>query len=171
MTHRLNLAVGLALSVTLEGLGNFVVPPACQLLTTQEASTMMGGMPLTVDPQDAASGGFHCAYHRDPSASSKVSDLGAAVTGVEITYRTFPSAQSAHASFPRWVVPFPPTPADEGIHAVPGVGDTAVIVSNRAGKGIYFQRGAVLVKMGTHPAGVALDDALATAAKTMIGRM
>jgi hypothetical protein len=138
-----------------------VTPPACQLLTAKEASTLMGGMALTVNPNDAARSDFNCRYNPSPTSFD----------GVEITYRTFPNSQAAHTYFPKWVIPVPPMPASMSMHPVSAVGDEAVILNGPIAKGIYFRLGAVLVKMGTHPPGVATDTALTTAAQTMIGRM
>ena len=159
-TAGLILAFGLLTTAPVLPRGS-ATPPACKLLTAQEASKMMGGMALVVNPDDAARSDFSCRYNPDPNA----------YTGVEINYRSFASRQAAHSYFPRWVIPVPPAPADMGIHPAPGVGDTAVIVSGKIAKSIYFQHGAVLVKMGTSPPGVATDDALVVAAKAMLGRM
>jgi hypothetical protein len=169
MLRTMGLGVAIGLSVIAAAPPHAsMTPAACQLLTLQEASKMMGGMQLSVDPGDAL-GGPHCRYYK-PTAPPADATLAPA-DGVEITYRAFSDVGSAHAFFPRWVIPFPPKPASMDVHSVPSVGDTAVIVSSPASKSIYFQRGAVLVKMGTRPPGLVTDDALAAAAKTMVSRM
>jgi hypothetical protein len=162
MMRTMGLALALGLWIATGVLPHeSVTPPACKLLTAQEASQMMGGMALTVNPNDAARLDFNCRYNPSPTSFN----------GVEITYRTFPNSQAAHTYFPRWVIPVPPMPADMEMHPVSGVGDEAAILTGRIAKGIYFRRGAVLLKMGTNPPGVATDSALVAAAQTMIGRM
>jgi hypothetical protein len=137
------------------------VPPACQLLTAQEASKLMG-VPEVVNPDDLARSDFNCRYN--PSNAAPMS-----FDGIEITYRTFSDGQAAHAYFPRWVIPVPPKPADMTLTSVQGIGDEATITHGKIANGIFFRHGAVLVKMGTRPG--ASDSALTVAGKIMAGRV
>jgi hypothetical protein len=132
------------------------VPDACQLLNQQDASTL-AGVPVTVPRHNAA---FVCAYRGAG---------GPAANGVEITWREYPDAGAAHAAFPRWVLPVAgPTPGLTTTPA-PGIGDEATVMRNPITSGIYFRRGAVLVKIGTHPP--AADAALKAAAGTALSRL
>jgi len=132
------------------------IPDACQLLTAQDASRL-AGVPVTPSRHSAA---FNCTYQGAG---------GPASNGVEITWREFADAAAAHAAFPRWVLPSPrPTP---GLTTTPvsGIGDEATVVHNPITSGIFFRRGALLVKIGTHPP--AADAALKTAARAVLGRL
>jgi hypothetical protein len=154
----MGLAVAVGLSVIAARAPLEFVPPACKLLTAQEASKLMG-VPVAVNADDQARGDFNCRYNPSPTSFD----------GVEITYRVFPDGNAAHAFFPRWVIPVPPKPADMIVTPVQGVGDEATITHGKIANSIHFRHGAVLVKMGTHPG--ASDTALVTAGKTMAGRL
>jgi len=154
----MGLAVAVALSVIAARAPLESTPPACKLLSAQEASKLMG-VPVAVNADDMARGDFNCRYNPSPTSFN----------GVEITYRSFSDGQAAHAFFPRWVIPVPPKPADMILIQVQGVGDEATITHGKIANSIHFRRGAVLVKMGTVPG--ASDTALVTAGKTMAGRL
>ena len=131
-------------------------PDACELLPAPDASRL-AGTPVTVLHHSAA---FNCAYQGAG---------GAASNGVEITWRAYPDAAAAHAAFPKWVLPVArPTP---GLTTTPvsGIGDEAKLMQNPITSGIYFRRGAVLVKIGTPPP--AADAALKAAASAVLGRL
>ncbi len=132
------------------------IPDACKLLNAQDASKV-AGVPVTAGPHSAA---FNCAYHGTG---------GPAANGVEITWREHPDAAAAHAAFPRWVLPVArPTPGLTTTQ-VSGIGDEATLVHNPITSGIYFRRGALLVKIGAHPP--AADAALKAAASTVLSRL
>lgn len=154
--RRIGLAVAVGLSI-LAARTALTPPPACLLLTAPDVQKLVG-FPVVVDPNDKARMDFHCLYNKPGSYE-----------GAEITWRAFADAQTAHAAFPRWVIPVPPTPASMTLTTVKGVGDTATLVYSPVGHGIYFQKGAVLVKVGTIPP--ASDSALKTAGILMASRL
>lgn len=148
-----------AMSVLAAATTRSTAPDPCTLLTAQEASTLVGST-LTAVPSNG--GGVNCRYN----------GAGAPVgPGVEITVRSYADGPTAHAAFPRWVVPVPPLPADMTATPVTGVGDEATITRTPPAvgiSGIFFRRAATLVKIGVHPA--ATDAALKTAGAIVAGR-
>ncbi len=140
------------------------VPPACNLLTTAEATRLMA-MPVVMNADDAARRDFSCRFipwvGRGTGATSPI--------GAEITWRSFSDARTAHAYFPRWVLPFPPDAADPTVTRVPGIGDEASITHGTVANSISFRRGAVLVRISTHPG--ASDSTLEVAGTTMASRL
>jgi hypothetical protein len=134
------------------------VPPACQLLTAQEASKLMGVAEI-VNSDDAARADFNCRYNPSPTSFD----------GVEITWRAYPDGPTAHAAFPKWVIPLPPMPASMTLTQVQGIGDEASITRGKVANSIFIRKGAVLVKMGTRPG--ASDSALKVAGGIMAGRL
>ncbi len=154
----MGVAVAVGLSVIAGRPLLLFIPPACQLLNAQDASKLLG-FPVVVNAGDSARAGFVCRYNRSETSFD----------GVEITYRVFSDGQAAHAAFPRWVIPVPPKPAAMTLIPVSGVGDEAAVTHGRIANSIHFRRGAVLVKMGTHPG--ASDSALVAAGKTVAGRL
>lgn len=144
------VAAGLAGSAALAG-----TPDACALLTAKEASAL-AGQPVSVAPN---SGGINCRYYGAG---------GPGVLGVEIAVKVEADAASAHADFPRWVVPFPGS-AGPAVTALQ-LGDEAAIVRGPVANGVHFRHGAVLVKIGAHPPG-ASDAALKAAASAVLGRL
>ena len=145
-----SVAAGWSLAAAASG-----APDACALLTAIDASAVVG-QPLTVAPH---SGGINCHYNGAG---------GPAVLGVEITVRVDPDAATAHAHFPRWVLPIPGS-AGPTVTPVPNLGDEASLVRGSVGSGVYFRHGAVLVKIGVHPP--VADAALKTVAATVVGRL
>lgn len=122
----------------------------------------MMGVPEVVNPDDLARSDFNCRYNPPNNAPMSFD-------GVEITTKTMSDGPAAHAYFPRWLVPFPPKPADMTLTPVPGVGDEATITHGKIVNAISFRSGAVLVKMGTRPA--PSDSALIVAGTIMAGRL
>jgi hypothetical protein len=161
MIRVISVAVAVGVSVAAARPGPDTPAPACLLLVAPEASKLLG-MPVVVNPDDVKRLDFSCRYN-PPNAGPLSFD------GVEITWRTFSDGNTAHAYFPKWVIPVPPKPADMTLIPVTGVGDEATVVHGAIINGIYFRRGAVLVKVGTHPA--ASDTALQTAGKIIVGRL
>jgi hypothetical protein len=143
----------LALAATHAAAG---APDACTLLTAKDASAL-AGQTLSAAPN---SGGINCRYYGAG---------GHAVLGVEIAVKSEPDSASAHAHFPRWVVPFPGS-AGPAVSAVPQLGDEAAIVHGPVASGVNFRHGAMLVKIGVHPPG-ASDAALKAAASAVLGRL
>lgn len=158
MMRRMGFAIAVGLSVTAARPLLPSIPPACQLLNAQEASTLMG-FTVVVNAGDLARAGITCRYNRSEQSFD----------GANITTRVFSDGQAAHAYFPRWVIPVPPKPANMTLIPVNGIGDEATIVHGPITNGIHFRKGAVLVKMGTHPG--ASDSALTVAGKTMASRL
>jgi len=138
--------------------------PTWLRLTAAEATRLMG-MPVVVNADDAARRDFSCHFNpwvgRGTSATSP--------DGAEITWRVFSDAQTAHAYFPRWVLPFPPDVADTTVRQVQGIGDEASIKHGKVANSIFFRQGPVLVGISTHPG--ASDSALKVAGATMAGRL
>jgi hypothetical protein len=157
----MGLTLAAALSAIAAGSALRSVPPACKLLTTTEASKLLG-FAAVMNPDDSARADFNCRFDRANAGPTSFD-------GLEITTRTFSDGPTAHAYFPRWVIPVPPAPASMTLIPVAGVGDTATIVHSKIANSIFFQKAAVLVKMGTHPG--ASDSALKVAGKTMASRM
>lgn len=141
-----------------------IVPAACALLTTTEA-TALGGFSAKVDSSGDNSTGNSCVFKRI-GGSAIDPDV------VEITTRAEVSASSAHADYPKWVNPLlKPNPIMVWT-PLAGVGDEATLSHStqpNMGAGIYFRSGAVLVKVGVYP--LPTDSALATAARLMVSRM
>jgi hypothetical protein len=161
MIRTRGLAVAIGLAAIAVGPAPQSVPPACQLLTAQEASNMMG-VAEVVNPNDLARSDFNCRYNPPNNAPMSFD-------GVDITTKTLSDGPAAHAYFPRWLVPFPPMPVDMTLTPVQGVGDEASITHGKIVNAISFRAGAVLVKMGTRPA--PSDSALIVAGKIMAGRL
>ncbi len=144
--------------------GASIVPPACALLTTTEA-TALGGFSAKVDSSGDMSTGNSCVFKRIGG-----SDIDPDV--VEITTRAEASASSAHTDYPKWVHPLAKPNPIMVWSPLPGVGDEATLEHTtlpNMGAGIYFRSGAVLVKVGVYP--LPSDSALATAARLMVSRM
>jgi hypothetical protein len=130
-------------------------PDTCTLLTAKDASAMVG-QSLTVAPN---SGGINCRY---------TGAGGPAVLGVELTVRVDPDVATAHADFPKWVLPFKGS-TGLTITSVPNLGDEATVVRGSIVSGVYFRHGATLMKIGVHPP--VGDAALKTAATTVLSRL
>jgi hypothetical protein len=161
LRHTLLACATLASALTLAA-ARRSVPAACTLVTAQDA-TKLAGFDVTQTADNGSAG--HCRYHRSGTTTPSLD-------GVEVTVRSFPDAPSAHAAFPRWVVPFPTANPNLAITPLTGVGDEASIVRPPPAVGIggvYFRQSEVLVKIGVHPA--PSDAALTTAAKTVVSRM
>jgi hypothetical protein len=122
-------------------------------------------MPVVTNADDAARKDFSCRFNPWVGRGTSVMSPN----GAEITWRSFSDAQTAHAYFPRWVLPFPLEVADATVTQVQGIGDEASITHDRVANSISFRRGAVLVRISTHPG--ASDSALAVAGTTMAGRL
>lgn len=122
-------------------------------------------MPVVVNADDWARMDFNCRFN--PWVGRGTSETSP--DGAVITWRVFSDAQTAHAYFPRWVLPVPPKVVDTTVTQVQGIGDEASIKRGKVANSIFFRRGAVLVKMGTHPG--ASDSALKVAGATMAGRL
>ena len=132
-------------------------PDSCALLTAKDASAAVG-QPLIVAPN---SGGINCRYNGAG---------GPAVLGVEITVKVKSDAATAHADFPRWVLPVPVKGAGgPTITPVPNLGDEASIVRGPVVSGVHFRHGATLIKIGVHPP--VADAALKTVAATVLSRL
>jgi len=133
---------------------------ACKLLTVQDATTLAGA-PMAAG---AGSGPIDCHY---------AGPGGPAVSGVEITVRVDADAGTAHSEFPRWVQPIPGNTPGFTVTPVANLADEASETHTDVGTthiaGIFFRRGAVLVKIGSYPP--ASDAALRAAATTVIGRV
>lgn len=135
-------------------------PAACTLLIAKDASALAGATVTAV----ATAESFHCSYQTAAGPTGPI---------VEITVREYPNADSAHAAFPRWVLPYARSASPPTTSPIGGVGDEATIVRTppQVGvAGIYFRRGAVLVKIGTHNP-PATDTALKAAAITAVSRL
>jgi hypothetical protein len=138
------------------------IPGACGLLTVNDATTLAGS-PMSPAP-NSDNQSFNCRYYGAG---------GPGTSGVEITTRAYADDETAHVAFPRWVTPFPgPTPAgmpQRTTTAISGVGSEATVARSDQIAGIYFRRGSVLVKIGSHPP--PSDAALTVTAKAVISRM
>jgi len=133
---------------------------ACKLLTSQDATTL-AGMPMTAG---AGSGLIDCHY---------AGPGGPAVSGIEITVRVDADAGTAHSQFPRWVQPIPGNTPGFTVTPVANLADEASETHTDLGTthiaGIFFRRGAVLIKIGSYPP--ASDAALRAAATVVLGRL
>jgi hypothetical protein len=133
---------------------------ACKLLTVQDATTL-AGTPMTAG---TGSGPIDCHY---------AGPGGPAVSGTEITVRVDADAGSAHSEFPRWVQPVPGNLPGFTVTPVANLADEASETHTDLGtthiSGIFFRRGAVLVKIGSYPP--ASDAALRAAATVVLGRL
>jgi hypothetical protein len=162
MVRALLIGTSALASVLLLGAARHIIPGACLLLTATDATTL-AGVSVTRSPH-SSDASFNCVYNGAG---------GPASNSIEITTRTYADAASAHTAFPTWVTPYSgPTPPDapkRTVTAVPNLGDEATLTRWAEVAGIYFRRGAVLVKIGSRPPST--DAALTAAAKVVIGRL
>jgi hypothetical protein len=131
-------------------------PDACALLTARDAE-VLAAHPLTLAPN---SGGVHCRYE---------GPAGPGELGVEITLRLDPDAAGAHAGFAKWVQPLNVSPPGLTVIRVPHLADEAKVLQSPILSGIYFRKGATLVKILAHPP--VSDAAIQVAAATVAGRL
>jgi len=132
------------------------IPDACALLTAKDASTLAGQALSPVPNSDP----LICRYHGAG---------GPGAPGVEVHVKVLSDVATAHAQFPKWVVPFPGA-AGPTVTDVKNVADEAAIVKSAIMSGVNFRRGAILIKIGVHPP-VTDDTSLKAAASAVIGRL
>ena len=129
----------------------------CTLLTMQDASKLIGKA-VKRKPVTGTAGTTACEYAAGTAG------------GAEITLKVDTDARHAHDDFSSWVQPIPGVAAGLTVTSVPNLGNEASSTHNRiVNDGIYFRRGATLVKIGAFPA--VPDAALLAAARIALARL
>ena len=129
----------------------------CTLLTAQDATKLVGKT-VKRTPVTATGGVSACEYAAGTSG------------GAEITLKVDTDALHAHDEFFSWVQPIPGVAAGLTVTSVPNLGNEASSTHHlNVNDGIYFRRGATLVKIGAFPA--VGEAALLTAARTALARL
>lgn len=90
--------------------------------------------------------------------------------GAEVTVKVDKNAATAIADFPSWVQPIPGFAPGLKVTRIARLGDEATVTRNgKINAGIYVRKGAVLIKIGAHPAPT--NAALQFAVTTALGRV
>jgi hypothetical protein len=127
----------------------------CTILTVQQASALAGA--TVVKTSGGGVGSLDCVY-----AAGKTK-------GAEITIKVDSTPAAAQAEFPAWVQPISGLANGLTVKQVANLGDEASTTRNgKINSGIYVRKGALLVKIGTHPA--VTQAALVTAVKLAIAK-
>lgn len=177
------LAIGIACAVTLTacagsgssqsrpptGPGEVVSPSAtartvpgvavidtCRLMTTADASLLLGQAVTPRTPAGATAG--KCKFAASADAS----------TNAEIEGKVDFSPAFAQAEFPTWVQSIVNGPGFATV-PLPGLADEATLVHSAAFDAIVFRHDTVLVRIGVSPH--AGDDALRAVATAVLGRL
>jgi hypothetical protein len=128
----------------------------CRLMTTGDASLLLGHAVEHGASGDAKGGTCKFAASDDPS------------TTAEIEAKVDFSPASAQAEYPTWVQSIVNAPGFETV-PLPGFADEATVVHSSAFDAILFRHDTVLVRIGVSPH--ASDDALRVVATTVLGRL
>jgi hypothetical protein len=144
---------------------------ACELLTAQEASTLIGFAVTRAEN----TGGAHCRYNKpgeERPADNQVAIVIRRAATADEAHTLFLEQTGGRAAQGSEMRSVPPLPKDVKATPATGVGDEVAIMRGPPSDGrsaIAFRRGAVLVTIGARPA--PSDAALMVAGNTAVGRL